>query len=61
MKKDDEKKSNKNIVYPNGSLVKSFSISTENWDYIQKKKDHYSSYSVTVNKLIDKLRLSEQK
>jgi len=61
MKKDDKKKGKKNVVYPNGSLVKSFSISTENWEYLQKEKEHYTSYSITINKMLDKLRLLEQK
>jgi hypothetical protein len=59
MKKDNTIKKTKNRLYPNGSKVKSFSISTENWNFIEENKEY--SYSFTVNKMLDKLRLEKEK
>jgi hypothetical protein len=60
MKEEEDKKENKKVgrIYPNGSLVKSFSISVENWEYLKKYKKY--TYSFDLNSIIDKVRLEAE-
>ena len=53
-KKVRQKRKGKNHIYKNGSVVKSFSISTENWEFILNNKEY--SYSNTLNRMIDTLK-----
>ena len=54
MKGDNKKKAGRDKLYPNGSEVKSFSISTENLEFIRKNKAYSMSY--TINLMLDRLR-----